>query len=66
MQRKRQPAKAEISQPVASRDLQLLVESGLLIPAGEKRGRLYIASDLLKALRQRTLEPNPNYRPALP
>jgi Uncharacterized conserved protein len=57
---------AEISQPVASRDLQLLVESGLLIPAGEKRGRLYLASDMLKALRQRTLEPTPNYRPALP
>jgi Fic family protein len=57
---------AEISQPVASRDLQLLVENGLLIPAGEKRGRIYGASDMLKALRQRTLEPNPNYRPALP
>jgi Fic family protein len=57
---------AEISQPLASRDLQLLVESGLLIPAGEKRGRRYIASDMLKALRQRTLEPNPKYRPAQP
>lgn len=57
---------AEVSQPVASRDLQLLVENGLLIPAGEKRGRIYVASDILKALRQRTLEPNPRYRPALP
>jgi Fic family protein len=57
---------AEVSQPVASRDLQLLVENGLLIPAGEKRGRIYVASDILKALRQRTLEPNPKYRSTLP
>jgi Fic family protein len=57
---------AEVSQPVASRDLQLLVENGLLIPAGEKRGRIYVASDILRALRQRTLEPDPKYRPTLP
>jgi len=57
---------AEVSQPVASRDLQLLVENGLLTPAGEKRGRIYLASDLLKALRQRTREPRPSYKPTLP
>ena len=57
---------AEVSQPVASRDLQLLVENGLLVPTGEKRGRIYVASDILKALRQRTREPIPKYKPALP
>lgn len=57
---------AEISQPVASRDLQLLVGAGLLVPTGEKRGRIYMASEVLKDLRQRTREPRPTYRPALP
>ncbi len=56
---------AEVSQTVASRDLQLLVENGLLIPAGEKRGRIYVASDILRALRKRTLEPRPAYRAVL-
>jgi Fic family protein len=32
---------AEISELSASRDLKLLVEAGLLIPVGEKRGRSY-------------------------
>ena len=57
---------AEVSQPVASRDLQLLVENGLIIPAGEKRGRIYMASEALKALRQRTREPRSIYKPTLP
>jgi Fic family protein len=57
---------AEISQPLASRDLQLLVESGLLVPTGEKRGRIYEASDVLKGIRQKTREPRPAYKPTLP
>lgn len=57
---------AAISEHVASRDLKLLVDNGLLLPAGEKRGRIYVASETLKSLRQRTREPRPIYKPALP
>lgn len=48
---------AEISENLASRDLKTLVDYGLLLPAGEKRGRYYVASDLLKAIRLKTREP---------
>ena len=41
----------EISEAVASRDLRLLVEAGLLAAHGEKRGRFYTASEQLRALR---------------
>ncbi len=56
---------ADISETVASRDLRLLVESGLLAPAGEKRGRIYVAADILRSLRERTREPKPDYKPPL-
>ena len=48
---------AEIADAVASRDLKLLVDAGLLLPAGEKRGRAYVASGILKKIRERTREP---------
>ena len=48
---------AEITENLASKDLKILVGQGLLIPQGEKRGRFYIASDFLKALRKKTREP---------
>jgi len=57
---------AEINEQLASRDLKLLVDEGLLVPAGEKRGRVYVASDLLRTIRQRTREPKPQYKPPLP
>jgi Fic family protein len=57
---------AEISESLASRDLKLLVENGLLVPDGEKRGRVYVASDKLRILRERTREPKPAYKPVLP
>ena len=47
---------AEISDQLASRDLKLALDAGLLIAQGERRGRFYLASDKLKALRQRTRE----------
>ena len=34
---------APITEQTASRDLQRLVEAGLLVPSGERRGRFYIA-----------------------
>jgi Fic family protein len=48
---------AEISESLASRDLKLLVDHGFLKPDGEKRGRAYVASPILKAIRERTREP---------
>ncbi len=57
---------ADINEHVASRDLKLLVDSGLLVPAGEKRGRVYVASEVLKNIRLRTREPKPAYKPPLP
>jgi Fic family protein len=39
---------AEISDVLASRDLRQLVNSGFLIPQGERRGRVYIASPTLQ------------------
>ena len=40
----------DVSELVASRDLRVLVEAGLLTPVGERRGRSYLASDQLKRI----------------
>lgn len=40
----------DVSELVASRDLRVLVEAGLLTPVGERRGRIYLASDQLKRI----------------
>ena len=45
---------AEISDPLASRDLRALVDAGLLVPHGERRGRHYLASEWLKNARDQT------------
>jgi Fic family protein len=41
-----------ISEAVAGRDLRLLVEAGLLIPKGERRGRYYLRSPELRSYRE--------------
>lgn len=41
----------EVSDVTASRDLRAMVETGLLVPEGERRGRHYRASGELKAAR---------------
>lgn len=43
---------AEIAENVASHDLKVLVDAGLLIPKGERRGRHYVASSVLHAIRR--------------
>jgi len=43
-------ADTEISYQVAKRDLKTLVNEGLLIAKGEKRGRIYLASPYLQEL----------------
>jgi hypothetical protein len=40
----------EVSYQVAKRDLKTLVNEGLLVAKGEKRGRIYLASEYLKDL----------------
>jgi len=42
-----------VSMAVASRDLKLLADSGLLVASGERRGRFYRGSPELLALRER-------------
>jgi Fic family protein len=42
---------ADVSEGVATRDLALLVEQGMLIAQGEKRGRHYVASEWLDRAR---------------
>lgn len=44
---------ADVSNNLASRDLKALVDAGLLVPEGEKRGRFYIASPAVAAIRQK-------------
>jgi Fic family protein len=54
---------AEISDQVASRDLKTLVDEGLLVSTGEKRGRFYRAAPLLVALRETHREKKKNVDP---
>lgn len=48
---------ADISVQVATKDLKLLVDRGLLIPTGDKKGRSYRASEFVKEIRSRYREP---------
>ena len=50
---------ADISDQLAGRDLKLAVAAGFLVAKGERRGRYYVGSDLLKDIRSRTREPRP-------
>ena len=43
---------ADVSNNLASRDLKALVDAGLLVSEGEKRGRHYVASDQVRKIRQ--------------
>jgi len=45
---------AEVTDNLASRDLKALVDAGLLIPKGERRGRYYVGSETLMAIREAT------------
>jgi Fic family protein len=42
-----------VSNNLASRDLKQLLDAGLLVAKGEKRGRHYVASDEVRAIRER-------------
>ena len=43
-----------ISENLASRDLKQLVDKGILVPSGEKRGRFYEPSPKMKEIRKAT------------
>ncbi|HEV2756224.1 MAG TPA: Fic family protein [Actinomycetota bacterium] len=47
---------SEVTEQTATRDLKQLVNAGLLVPKGERRGRHYVASDRLRELRGKSLE----------
>lgn len=53
---------AEVSENLASRDLKTLVAEGLLVAEGERRGRLYKASEQIAAMRRRAEEGVPDRR----
>ena len=44
---------ADVSKNLASRDLKELVDAGLLDPEGERRGRVYVASPIVREMRER-------------
>ena len=48
---------AELPRHLVSRDLKTLVETDLLIPHGERRGRYYMAAPVLTEIRQRARLP---------
>jgi Fic family protein len=47
---------AEVSMELASKDLRMLSEKGLLDAQGERRGRHYVAADRIKQIRLKTRE----------
>jgi hypothetical protein len=54
---------AEVSEQVASGDLRMMVERGLLVGEGETRGRIYRASEKLNEIYLRNYEPRSNVDP---
>ena len=48
---------ADIAKNLASRDLKGLVDAGLLIPEGERRGRYYTAAPIVAEIRQKARLP---------
>jgi Fic family protein len=50
---------ANVSERVASTDLKRMVDAGLLVAVGEKRGRYYVANEELVALRAALSKPQP-------
>ncbi|MEP7345352.1 MAG: Fic family protein [Gemmatimonadaceae bacterium] len=55
----------DLSENLASRDLRLAVNNGLLIPNGESRGRFYVAAPSILALREQVREPREEIDPFL-
>lgn len=47
---------ADVTDQVAGRDLKALAEAGLLVAQGERRGRFYVASELVLRIRAETRE----------
>lgn len=54
---------AQVSEQVASRDLRILIEHGLLVGEGETRGRIYEASPKLREIYLRNYETRSNIDP---
>jgi hypothetical protein len=49
----------DLSEAVAGRDLKALVDKGLLVPTGSKRGRSYRASERLREIRAASRSDSP-------
>ena len=48
---------ADVSKNLASRDLKVLVDTGFLVPEGERRGRFYSAAPIVAEMRQKSRLP---------
>ena len=55
--------RADVSNVVASRDLRAMVNAGLLTAKGERRGRLYVGTEYLKAIAEKIREMEPQKIP---
>lgn len=47
----------DVSEVTASRDFRAMVDAGLLLPEGSKRGRFYVASPVLEAVADKIPKP---------
>jgi Fic family protein len=56
----------DISNNLASRDFKGLVDAGLLAPEGEKRGRVYVASEAVRSVREKHRLPRAGDDPFAP
>lgn len=54
---------ADVSEMLASKDLRVLVEAGLLTPEGERRGRQYVGSESLRLIGRKSWEPRRDVDP---
>lgn len=54
---------AEITNQVAKIDLKRLADLGLIVPKGERRGRVYVSSDYLKAIHMQSRLPRERFDP---
>ena len=46
--------------------IKQMVDNGLLISTGDKRGRIYTGSETLRAIRERNREPRAQYKDPMP
>jgi hypothetical protein len=54
---------ADVTNQVAKYDLKRMADEGLLVPKGEKKGRYYLAGEVVKKIREQNRSPHTNPDP---